>query len=192
MARAGPVFSARSAGRAAALSSFVSLGNATQPFPRLLDAIRAAEALLPRPLLVQHGATPPETLVSLAGTSLVPFVDMVRFEAEILSARLLLLHAGAGSVLHAVRAGKRPIVMARRQHLGEHIDDHQLEFARTLAASGHVLLAETAEDLPQAIAHALADPAGAVTHGQDSLMVRLVSDTLAGYAASLPSRSEPA
>jgi len=134
----------------------VSLGNATQPFPRLLAAVAQCHALLPRPLLVQHGATAPAGLSGLLDTNLQAFLPMAAFEAQVAAASLLILHAGAGSVLHAVRAGKTPILMPRRQHLHEHVDDHQLEFARTLAASGHVILAETADDLPPAIARALA------------------------------------
>ena len=174
------------------MSSFVSLGNATQPFPRLLEATGQAQALLPRPLIVQHGATSPAPLDGVADTLLHPFISMTDFETHMATARLLILHAGAGSVLHAVRAGKRPIVMPRRQHLGEHVDDHQLDFARTLAQSGHVLLAETAADLPRAIAQALATPAATGQTQPESPMLRLVSDTLAGYAARLPPSSEPA
>jgi UDP-N-acetylglucosamine transferase subunit ALG13 len=168
------------------VSTFVSLGNATQPFPRLLAAVAAAEALLPRPLLVQHGATPAEAMAGLQGTTCHAFLPMAAFERLVMEARLLILHAGAGSVIHAVRAGKRPVVMPRRQQPGEHVDDHQLEFARALAASGHVLLAESAEDLPQAIEKALATPIPSSTAATDNAMLRLVSETLAGYAARFP------
>ena len=173
------------------MSSFVSLGNATQPFPRLLAAVAAAEALLPRPLVVQHGATPAAALAGLSGVECHAFLAMPEFERRVAESRLLILHAGAGSVIHAVRAGKRPVVMPRRQHLGEHVDDHQLEFARTLAASGHVSLTETAEDLPRAIAQALAAPVQQAAETAQSAMLRLVSETLAGYAARLPTPPDP-
>ena len=190
MAGAGPVLPPRPSGRAAVLSSFVSLGNATQPFPRLLAAVADVAALLPRPLMVQHGATAPDALAGLDGVQLAPFIDMAAFEAQMGNASLLILHAGAGSVIHAVRAGKRPVVMPRRQQLGEHVDDHQLDFARMLASSGHVILAETAEDLPRAVAQALVMPQQGRMESEDSAMLRLVSDTLAGYAATLPSRPD--
>jgi UDP-N-acetylglucosamine transferase subunit ALG13 len=168
------------------LSSFVSLGNATQPFPRLLAAITAHQALLPAPLLIQHGATP----CTLPGA--IAFLPMAEFESHVAHARLLILHAGAGSVIHAVRAGKRPIVMPRRQHLAEHVDDHQLEFARTLAASGHLILAETEADLPGAIAAALAAPAASGQSQPPSPMLQLVSATLARYAAQDQRTGPPA
>ncbi|WP_439532567.1 glycosyltransferase [Polymorphobacter sp.] len=161
------------------MSSFVSVGNATQPFPRLIAAVMKHAVLLPLPLVVQHGSTPGSLLGPLPGG--VPFLSMAAFEAEVARARLLILHAGAGSVIHAVRAGKRPVVMPRRQHLGEHVDDHQLEFARALSASGHVILAETEGDLPDAIAAALAAPAGASQNDSQSPMLQMVTATLARH-----------
>jgi UDP-N-acetylglucosamine transferase subunit ALG13 len=42
----------------------------------------------------------------------------------------------------ARRCGKRPIVMPRRHHLGEAVDDHQMPLARRLADAGLVTLVE--------------------------------------------------
>jgi UDP-N-acetylglucosamine transferase subunit ALG13 len=39
------------------------------------------------------------------------------------AADLVVTHAGVASIVDAVRAGHRPIVVPRRQHLGEHVDD---------------------------------------------------------------------
>ena len=51
-------------------------------------------------------------------------------------ARVFVCHAGVGSIVLARRFGHRPIVVPRRHHLGEHVDDHQLSLARRLAAPG--------------------------------------------------------
>jgi UDP-N-acetylglucosamine transferase subunit ALG13 len=67
-------------------------------------------------------------------------------------ARTIVTHAGVGSIQMARACGKRPIVVARRADLGEHVDDHQLAFARRLAAAGLITLVEDPEDLPRAIA----------------------------------------
>ena len=47
----------------------------------------------------------------------------------------------------ARRCGKRPIVVPRRLHLGEAVDDHQLPIARRLDATGIVTLLEDADRL---------------------------------------------
>jgi UDP-N-acetylglucosamine transferase subunit ALG13 len=51
-------------------------------------------------------------------------------------ADVVISHAGGGSVLAALRNGKRPIVVARRGSHGEFNDDHQEEIATRLEASG--------------------------------------------------------
>jgi UDP-N-acetylglucosamine transferase subunit ALG13 len=56
-----------------------------------------------------------------------------------------------GSIMLARRCGKRPIVVPRRLHLGEAVDDHQLPIARRLHANGIVTLVEEVELLPEAI-----------------------------------------
>lgn len=134
------------------MSSFVSVGNATQPFARLLEAVCELAPQLPQPVFVQFGAIQSFTCPACTG---VAFVEMDEFEQRVSEAELLILHAGAGSVIHAVRAGKTPVVMPRRTSLGEHVDDHQLEFARELEKTGKVLVAHDAVTLGQAVAEAL-------------------------------------
>jgi UDP-N-acetylglucosamine transferase subunit ALG13 len=54
-------------------------------------------------------------------------------------------------MIHALRAGNMPIVMPRRKHYGEHVDDHQLEGARALAAEGRIVVVYEPAELPAAI-----------------------------------------
>jgi UDP-N-acetylglucosamine transferase subunit ALG13 len=51
----------------------------------------------------------------------------------------------------ARRCGKRPLVVPRRLHLGEAVDDHQLPIARRLHAAGIVTLLEDEGGLAEAI-----------------------------------------
>jgi UDP-N-acetylglucosamine transferase subunit ALG13 len=79
-----------------------------------------------------------------------------RIRRLVAGVELLIVHAGAGSVIHAIRAGKVPVVMPRRKALGEHMDDHQAEFAAALEQTGHVVVAHDAAGLAAAIERALA------------------------------------
>lgn len=133
------------------MSTFISVGNATQPFPRLLDEVARLATTLPQPVLVQHGATPFQSDACRP----LPFVNMSEFEQLMGDAELLILHAGAGSVIHAVRLGKVPVVMPRRAIYGEHVDDHQVEFAKALAAAGRVVVADDTTPLCNAVQQAL-------------------------------------
>lgn len=134
------------------MSTFVSVGNATQPFVRLLDAVCELAPQLPQPVLVQFGAA---QAFACPGCTGVAFMEMGAFAQRVSEAELLILHAGAGSVIHAVRAGKTPVVVPRRASLGEHVDDHQLEFAHELEKIGKVLVAHDTATLVQAAAAAL-------------------------------------
>jgi UDP-N-acetylglucosamine transferase subunit ALG13 len=140
---------------AAHLSTLVSVGNAYQPFTRLIHAVTSIAYALPRPVVVQHGHTPFESLECRG----IAFLDMLAFESAISEAEVLILHAGAGSVIHALQAGKAPVIMARRAEFGEHVDDHQVEFARELALTGRVAVVEHGAQLWAAIERARALPA---------------------------------
>lgn len=45
---------------------------------------------------------------------------------------MLITHGGAGTMVNAVKRGKRVIVVPRLARYGEHVDDHQLELAKRL------------------------------------------------------------
>jgi len=163
------------------VSTFVSIGNALQPFGRLLDEVaRLANAgLLPQPVVVQHGHTP----FSSQACSGVAFLELRRFEAEVERARLCIIHAGAGSVLYALRAGKVPVIMPRDPAHGEIIDDHQQELAGMLDKASLAVIAKEPSELESAVRRAEAmqaerrDGASAA----EPRLVGLVRDTLGAW-----------
>lgn len=163
------------------MSTFVSLGNAHQPFIRLLEAVAHLAPTLPQPVVVQHGYTPFQGKDCEA----MPFVDMARFEREVERAELLILHAGAGSVIHALRAGKVPVVAPRLARHGEHVNDHQLEFARELAKAGRIVMLEDMSLLAQAVAEARARQQAAREKQTEPALLRLIAEELAACAAQL-------
>jgi UDP-N-acetylglucosamine transferase subunit ALG13 len=74
------------------------------------------------------------------------------FVLKIQQAAVIVCHAGTGTLSHALRAGKVPVVMPRRKKYGEHVDDHQLELVRALALEGRVIPVYEPEELPAVIA----------------------------------------
>jgi len=132
------------------VTTFVSVGNATQSFGRLIEAVLKIAPRLPQPVVMQHG----NTALKGVGCIAQPFMEMEAFGQTMAQAELLILHAGAGSVIHAIQTGKIPVVMPRRARYGEIIDDHQLEFARALAQSGKLVVAEEPADLMAAVVEA--------------------------------------
>ena len=61
---------------------------------------------------------------------------MLRYINE---ADVVVCHAGVGTVLCTLRAGRTPVVLPRLKALGETVDDHQLEFTSALVDIGAVV-----------------------------------------------------
>jgi len=78
------------------------------------------------------------------------------FEALVRKARLIVAHAGIGTVLTAARCGKPILLMPRRADLGEHRSDHQLATVRRLEGRPGILIAWDESELPGRIAQAAA------------------------------------
>jgi UDP-N-acetylglucosamine transferase subunit ALG13 len=75
-------------------------------------------------------------------------------------AAVVVCHGGPGTILGARHLGAVPIVVPRQHRLGEHVDDHQVAFARRLAAAGGgIHLAETETELHRLLDRVAADPA---------------------------------
>lgn len=106
----------------------VTLGTDHHPFDRLVRWVDGWAADHPEVrCLVQHGAArPPRHAEGRA------MLDPVEIPGLIRAARVVVGHAGPGTVLDARLAGRLPIVVARQGHLGEVVDDHQVTFARWL------------------------------------------------------------
>lgn len=123
----------------------VTIGTNEQPFDRLVVAAAALQT--DERMVVQYGSSravePREGWVDF-----LPYDELSALASE---ARVVICHAGVGSILMARRAGARTIVMARRVSLGEAVDDHQVGLAERLAASGLVTLVDTDAELAAAV-----------------------------------------
>jgi UDP-N-acetylglucosamine transferase subunit ALG13 len=125
---------------------FVTVGSTQIPFARLIRALD----WLPdhEQLLVQHGPVPPPP----GATEARAFMEFPEVVERMQAADVVVCHAGAGSILCALRAGHTPVVVPRLERHGETVDDHQLELARALAADGRVIAVEDPERLPEVLA----------------------------------------
>ncbi|MET8042326.1 glycosyltransferase [Micromonospora sp. NPDC005215] len=137
------------------LRLLVAVGTDKHPFDRLVDWLAQWHAQAPDPvgLTMQHGHT---SAPHLPGA--VPFLGHDALQQAMDEADLVVCHGGPATILEARRHGHLPIVVPRDPARGEHVDDHQLLFARRLGAAGLVALCETREALHGALADGLADP----------------------------------
>ena len=126
---------------------FVTLGTHHDPFPRLVDALGG---LPDEELVLQHGHSRPSPAAA-RNVDFLPFAEMVE---QIRSARVVITHAGVGSILLCLRGGRTPLVVPRLHRHGEHVDDHQVGLTRALADRHRVIPVWDVEDLPHLVADA--------------------------------------
>ena len=124
----------------------VTTGTNEQPFDRLVRA--AAQLAEGEDAFVQYGASSEPH----GPGEWVDFLDFDALAERMRAARVVVCHAGVGSIMLARRCGHRPVVMPRRFELGEAVDDHQLHLARRLHSAGLVTLVESDHELAVATA----------------------------------------
>jgi beta-1,4-N-acetylglucosaminyltransferase len=130
---------------------FVTVGSSTIPFDRLLRAVDAAA--IDEHLVVQHGTS----AIRPPSADCVEFLDYDEFVEHIGAARVIVTHAGVGSIMTTLAERKRPVVVPRQARYGEAVDDHQLVFARRCAELGLVTALEDADRLAATIVDYVAD-----------------------------------
>jgi UDP-N-acetylglucosamine transferase subunit ALG13 len=60
-------------------------------------------------------------------------------------------HGGTGTILNALKFQVPIIVVPRRHHYGEHVDDHQVELAQRLIGNELIEVVYELEDLESAV-----------------------------------------
>jgi len=118
---------------------FVTVGTNEAPFDRLLEGVDALN--LDEDLVVQHG---PST-IRPRGADCHEFLAFDQIVDFMRAARVVISHAGVGSVLVALANDKHPVVVPRLRQFGEAVDDHQLSFARRLHREGVLTCVERRE-----------------------------------------------
>jgi UDP-N-acetylglucosamine transferase subunit ALG13 len=114
----------------------VTTGTNAPAFDRLLRAVD--ELALEESVVVQHGPS----VLRPANAVCVDYVSFDRFVELVKEARVVVTHAGVGSILTTLMNGKRPVVVPRLARYAEHVDDHQLELSRRLAEIDVITLVE--------------------------------------------------
>ena len=136
----------------------VTVGTNEAPFDRL---VTAAAELRGEPVVVQHGAS----AIRPDGVRCLGYVPFDELDALMRSSRVVVTHAGIGSVATALGHGRRPVIVPRLHRFGEAVDDHQVFFAHKLAEAGLATVVEDIEQLPAVVA--AADHSVSTTPGPD-------------------------
>lgn len=123
------------------------VGTHHQPFDRLLRAVDEMPVDEPRICQTGHSCYKPNGECR----DFFSYDETMRL---LQSARVVICHAGTGTVMSALSAGKCPVVAPRLARYGEHVDNHQLELVNGLAALGLIVPYMPGDDLAQKVEEA--------------------------------------
>lgn len=134
---------------------FVTVGNRTEPFDRLLaETDRALSRAGRRDDRVDGLCQAGSCSYRMQHLPSVDYLDRAAFRRQLARADAVVCHAGVGTIHAAIAAGHRPLVMARRASRGECLNDHQLEIVAALqekrtisAVTDAVSIASALDDL---------------------------------------------
>lgn len=121
-------------------------------FDRLIAAMDRLAPSLDMPVIAQtgKGTYRPQNMEERERISPGEFEQLVR------QSRLIVSHAGIGTVLTAQRFTKPIVLFPRRLEHGEHRNDHQVATVRNLEGRSSVLIALDEDDLARKIEEGLA------------------------------------
>ena len=150
---------------------FVTVGSQL-PFDRMTSAVVAwARARGRSDVFFQTG----DSAVDVAGFESAPMLDSVGIQRQFDRARLVIAHAGTGTMIECMLRGTPVIVMPRSAARHETRNDHQFATARKFATRAGVFVAWDESELPALLdrAESLAGGASIRPHADDTLLAAL-------------------
>ena len=129
---------------------FVTVGTHEQPFNRLVQKIDELkkDGVIQENVIIQTGFSTYEPKYC-KWSKLIPYQQMVKNVAD---ARIVITHGGPASFIMPLQIGKTPIVVPRQHKFEEHVNDHQVEFARNVVKRmGAIILVEDISKLGEII-----------------------------------------
>lgn len=129
---------------------FVTVGTHEQSFDRLLKWIdkMIEEDVIKEKVIVQKGYTDYEPQ-NYENYKLIGYDEMQNYIAE---ARIVITHGGPASFIAPLAIGKIPIVVPRKKEFNEHVNNHQVDFAKEVEKRmKNIIVAEKYEELIDSI-----------------------------------------
>lgn len=128
---------------------FVTVGSQKFPFDRLLARVDQ---------LAGEGVITGEVFMQTGVSGYMPqhcryqsFCHRDQFAALMDRCEILITHGGAGTMVDAIRRGRKVVAVPRLARYGEHVDDHQLELTRRFHEMGLVWACPDEALLPEAL-----------------------------------------
>jgi UDP-N-acetylglucosamine transferase subunit ALG13 len=125
---------------------FVTVGSHYQGFDRLIKKMDEIAGKIDEKVIMQIG----HTNYKPVNAEYFDFVDdFGKIEELNRDARVVVSHAGAGSILTALKLSTPVIVVPRLKRYNEHMDDHQLEIAEAMSSIKGVVAVNDVQEIEQ-------------------------------------------
>lgn len=129
---------------------FVTVGTHEQPFNRLVQKIDELKetGVITEDVMMQTGFSTYEPKYC-KWQKLLPYQDMGKYVEQ---ARIVITHGGPSSFIMPLQIGKIPIVVPRQSKFNEHVNDHQVFFAKAVNERyGNLIVVEDVDTLGDVI-----------------------------------------
>lgn len=155
---------------------FVTTGT-QEPFDRLVQLMDEFAANCNEEIIVQTiGSNYPVKHIKVRG-----FIEPLEYQRIFEEARLVVSHAGMGTIISALTSSKPLIIFPRIAKLGEHRNEHQLATAKKFKELKYVRVAETEEDLLAILQKLLSNSKIDPLHKLDNYASSQIIDSLNSY-----------
>lgn len=127
----------------------VMLGTQDKPFNRILKAVarEKKKGNIKDKIIAQIGCTNFKD----DNIKTFDFSSKEEIESLIEKARIIITHAGVGTITECLSKDKKVIVVPRLKKYGEHTNDHQLQITKEFALKGYVLPLYDTKNLSKAL-----------------------------------------
>lgn len=129
---------------------FVTVGTHYMGFERLIKKMDEIAGEITEKVLMQVGSTEYEPV----NAEWFKYKEIDELYGIYKSANIIVAHAGAGTLLDALKFQKSIVAVPRLKIMGEHIDDQQLELSEALENSGKVIAVYEIENLGDVLKNA--------------------------------------
>ena len=117
---------------------FVTVGTHEQQFNRLIEFIDKMK---------QDGKIEDEVVMQIGYSTYEPkyckwdkLIPYSQMEQNVKNARIVIPHGGPASFIMPLRMGKIPVVVPRQHDFDEHVNNHQVEFAKEVSERMHTII----------------------------------------------------
>lgn len=121
---------------------FVTLGTQDKQFKRLLDAVEKLE--IKEKIIAQVGSTE----FNSKKMEIHKYLTPEEFNNYMNKARVIITHAGVGTIILGLKLNKKMIVAARKKEYHEHVNNHQEQILEIFSKNKYILALKDFSDLP--------------------------------------------